>query len=61
MTCANTDETRLLLSDDALENQQAVKVKATPLPLVQLGGKHHLFRRHTYQLSIIEAELGFPK
>jgi len=39
MSCANSDETRLLLSDDSLETQP-VKAKATPLPLVQLGGKH---------------------
>jgi hypothetical protein len=49
MSCANSDETRLLLSDDNLETQRAVKAKATPLPLVQLGGKHHRFWRHTYQ------------
>jgi hypothetical protein len=49
MSCPNSDETRLLLSDDNLETQRAVKAKATPLPLVQLGGKHHRFWRHTYQ------------
>ncbi|KIM87578.1 hypothetical protein PILCRDRAFT_815139 [Piloderma croceum F 1598] len=37
MSCANSDETRLLLSDDNLETQRAVKAKGTPLPLVQLG------------------------
>jgi hypothetical protein len=56
MTCTDPEETRLLLSDNSLEDQMSTNAKATPLPLVQLGGMYALWVHTTSMLETFDSD-----